>query len=111
MSPDEEEKEITVKAPSKPVVSPEKKAEKTAEKSLEEERFGVLQFPKKISRYLGVTVATTGVLLLSLFAYMSATGQTSGILLDSETGSLSLVVWGFVGLINIVVGFLFMGRE
>ena len=110
MSPDEEEKEITVKAPSKPVVSPEKKAEKTAEKSLEEERFGVLQFPKKISKYVGVIASATGVLLLSLFAYMSATGQTSGILLSSEAGSLTLAVYGFVGLVNIVVGLLFLGR-
>jgi hypothetical protein len=111
MSSEEEKKEITVKAPSKPVVSPEKKAEKTTEKSLEEERFGVLQFPKKISRYVGVTIAATGVLLLSLFAYMSVTGRTSGILLSSETDAVSLVIWGFAGLINIVVGFLFLGRE
>ena len=111
MSSDEEKKEIIVKAPAKPVVSPDKKAERTTEKDLEEERFGVLQFPKKISRYLGVTVGTIGFLLIFLFAYMSATRQTSGILLSSQTTSASLVVWGFVGAINIVVGFLFMGRE
>src|SRR3989337_1295500 len=110
MTSEEEKKDITVKAPSKPVVSPEKKAEKTAEKSLEEERFGVLQFPKKISKYVGVIASATGVLLLSLFAYMSATGQTRGILLSSEAGSLTLAVWGFVGLVNIVVGLLFLGR-
>jgi hypothetical protein len=111
MSSEEEKKEITVKAPSKPVVSPEKKAEKTTEKSLEEERFGVLQFHKKVSRYVGVTIVATGVLLLSLFAYMSVTGRTSGILLSSETDVVSLVIWGFAGLINIAVGFLFLGRE
>jgi hypothetical protein len=111
MSSEEEKKEITVKAPSKPVVSPERKAEKTTEKSLEEERFGVLLFPQKISRYLGVTIAATGVLLLTLFAYMSVTGRTTGILLSSETDVLSLAIWGFAGLINIVVGFLFLGRE
>jgi hypothetical protein len=111
MSSDEEEKEITVKAPLKPVVSPEKKAEKTTEKVLEEERFSVLQSTKKIGRYLGMTAAITGALLLFLFAYMSITGQTSGILLSSEAGSLSLAVWGFVGLVNIVVGLLFLGRE
>jgi hypothetical protein len=111
MASDEEKKEITVKAPSKPTISPEKKAEKVAEKSLEQERYGVLLFPKKISKYGGATAIATGVLLLSLFVYMGATGLTSGILLSSEAGALSLAVWGFVGLINIVIGLLLMGRE
>jgi len=111
MTSNEENREITVKAPSKPVISPEKKAEETAEKALEEERFNVLQFPKKINRYFGVTITATGILLLFLFAYMSATGQTGGILLSLGSGSLTLVLWGFVGLLNIVIGLLFLGRE
>jgi hypothetical protein len=111
MTSEEENKEITVKAPSKPAVSPEKQAEKTVEKALEEERFKVLQFPKKISKFFGIIVAVTGVLLLFFFVYMAATWQTGGILLSSSSGSLSLVGWGFVGLLNIVTGFLFLGRE
>ncbi len=111
MSSDEENKEITVKAPTKPTLSPEKQAEKAAQKSLETERFGVLQFPQKISKYLGVTVALTGILLVFLSIYMSATGQTGGILLSLGSGSLSLLLWGFVGLLNVVIGFLFLGRD
>jgi hypothetical protein len=107
----DDEKEVTVRAPSKPVVAPEKQAEKKTEKALEEERYGVLQFPKKISRFLGAAVAATGVLLLGLFAYMSATGETGGILLASGSGSASLAVWTIVGLFNIVAGFVFLGRE
>jgi hypothetical protein len=111
LTSEEKSKEITVKAPSKPVVSPEKQAEKTAEKALEEERFEVLQFPKKISRYVGMVATVTGVWLFSLFVYMSATGQTNGILLSSGSNLLCLATWGFVGLLNILVGFLFLGRE
>ncbi len=111
MSSDEENKEITVKAPSKPADSSEKKAEVIAQKALEEERFSVLEFPKKISRYMGMAVVATGVLLVLLFVYMAASGQTSGLLLSSGSGSLILVAWGFVALLNIVVGFLFLGRE
>ena len=111
MSSDEKKKEITVEAPLKPVVSSEKKAEKTAEKSLEEERFGVLQFPKKISRYLGMTAVFTGMLLVFFFVYIRITGQTSSLLLSSEAGLLSLVVWSFVGMVNIIIGLLFLGRE
>jgi hypothetical protein len=111
MSSDENNREITVKAPTKPVDTAEKKAEETVEKSLEEERFNVLEFPKKISKYAGVTALATGGLILILFVYMASTGQTSGILLSSGSGSLSLVVWGFVGLLNLVVGFIFLGRE
>jgi hypothetical protein len=111
MSSEEESEEITVKAPSKSAVSAEKQSQKTAEKSLEEERFKVLQFPKKISRYIGVTVIATGVLLILLFGFMGVTGQTEGVLLSSESGFLDLVLWGFVGLLNVIVGFLFLGRE
>jgi hypothetical protein len=111
VSSDEENKEITVKAPTKPVDSSEKKAEEIAQKALEQERFNVLEFPKKISRYMGMVVTATGVLLVLFFVYMAASGQTDGILLSSGSGSLSLVAWGFVGLLNIVVGFLFLGRE
>jgi len=111
MTPNEEKKEITVKAPSKPVVSPEKKAEKTTAKALEKERYDVLQFPKKIDQYIGVATAVMGVLLLSLIAYVGATGRISDILLSPGTSTLYLLVWGFVGLINIITGLLFMGRE
>ena len=106
-----EEKEITVKAPSKPVTSPEEKTRKTTEKALEEERFSVLQFPKKISKYLGITVTATGGMLIILFAYMGITGQTGGLLLSSDIASSSLFIWGLVGVVNIIVGFLFFGRE
>lgn len=111
MTTDEEKKEVIVKAPSKPVLSPERTAKKQTEKALEEERFGVLQISKKVSKYLGITTAVVGFLVLGLFVYISATGQTSGILLSSQTASLSLVVWILVGLVNVVIGFLFMGSE
>ncbi len=111
MPSEEENEEITVKAPSKPTVSEERQYQKTVEKSLEEERFKVLQFPKKISRYIGATVIATGVLLVLLFAFMGATGKTEGILISSESSSMSLGLWVFVGLLNIIVGFLFFGRE
>jgi hypothetical protein len=111
MAPDDERREIVVRAPSKPVVSPEEKERKSAEKSLEEERFNVLKYSKKVSEYIGLTVLCTGILLITFFAYFASTGQTGGILLSSASASASLVVWGFVGLINIVVGFLLMGRD
>jgi hypothetical protein len=111
MPSEEENKEITVKAPSKPIVSSDKQTEKTTEKALEEERFKVLQFPNKISRFFGLIAAGTGVSILFLFLYMAVTMQTSSILISSASGPLNLVGWGFVGLLNIVVGFLFLGRE
>ena len=111
MSSDDENKEITVKAPSKSGISPEKQAEKATQKALEEERFNVLEFPKKISRFLGVIVTGTGFFLFSLFVFMSVSGQTDGILLSLRNSWLTLVVWGFVGLLNIIFGFLLMGRE
>jgi hypothetical protein len=110
MSSEEEKKEITVKAPAKPEMSAEKQSEKAAVKALEEERFSVLQFPKKISKYIGLLVISTGFLLFFLIFYVYLTGQT-GVFLSTESSLFSLVLWGFVGLINIFVGFIFLGRE
>jgi hypothetical protein len=111
MTSNEEKREITVKAPSKPVTSPQEKERKSSEKALEEERFSALQFPKKISKYFSFIVMATGVLLLFAIAFTSATGQTSTLLFSTETNLPSIVLWGFVALINIIAGFFFLGRE
>lgn len=108
---EDKEKEITVKAPSKPVVSPEKKAEKAVEKALEEERFEILQISNKVGLYFGTSVVFIGVLLLCLFAYVSITGQAWLIILSSEATAFSLFLWVFVGIVNIISGFLLMGSE
>jgi hypothetical protein len=110
VSSEEEQKEITVSAPSKSAVSAERQSERSLEKALEEERFEVLQFPKKVSRYLGLTAMLVGFFLVLLFAYVGLTGQMETLFL-SGTVFPSLVLWGFVGLLNVVVGFLFLGRE
>jgi hypothetical protein len=107
----EEKEEITVKAPAKPVVSPEKQAEKAAAKSLEEEKFEVLQISSRIGAYFGTSVIFVGVLLLCLFVYVSISGQVGLIVLSSEATSFSLVLWVFVGIVNIISGFLLMGSD
>ena len=111
MTEDKEKEEIIVKAPSKPVVSPEKKAEKAIEKSLEEERFEILQISNKVGAYFGATVVFVGVLLLCLFAYVRITGQAGVVILSSEATMFSLALWVFVGIVNIISGFLLMGNE
>ena len=108
---DKENEEIIVNAPSKPVVSPEKKAEKAIEKALEEEKFGTLQISNKFGSYFGVSVILAGVLLLCIFAYVSITGQAGLAVLSSEASAFSLALWVFVGVVNIVSGFLLMGSE
>jgi len=108
---DNEKEEIIVKAPSKPVVSPEKKAERDAEKSLEEERFDILQISSKLGAYFGVAVVAVGVLLLCLFAYVSISGQAGLIVLSSNSTIFSMFLWLFVGLLNIIGGFLLIGNE
>lgn len=111
MTEDKEEEEIIVKAPAKPVISPEKKAEKATAKSLEEERFEVLKISSRIGAYFGASVIFVGVLLLCLFAYVSITGQVGLIILSSEATSFSLVLWLFIGIVNIISGFLLMGSD
>ncbi len=72
MTEDEERKEIIVKAPSKSVVAPEKKAEKATEKALEEERYNVFQIPNKVGKYVGLSSIAAGVSLFVLLAYTSS---------------------------------------
>jgi hypothetical protein len=108
---DKEKEEITVKAPSKPVVSPEKKAERTLEKSLEEERFDLLHVSNEFGAYFGIAVVAIGILLLSLFAFVSVSGQAGLLVLSSESTIFSMFLWLFAGLLNIIGGFLLIGSE
>jgi hypothetical protein len=111
MTEDKEKEEIMVKAPAKPVVSPQRKAEKAIAKSLEEERFEVLQISSRIGAYFGTAAIFVGVLLLCLLAYVSITSQVGLISLSPESTSFSLVLWVFTGLVNIITGFLLMGSD
>lgn len=111
MTEDKEKEEITVKAPSKPVVSPEKKTERIIEKSLEEERFDLLHVLGELGAYFGVAVVAVGILLLCLFAFVSVSGQAGLLVLSSESTMFSMFLWIFVGLLNIITGFLLLGSE
>ena len=106
-----DEKEIVVKAPSRPVVAPEKKAQKAAERAVEEEKYGILQVSKRLSRFLGFTSLASGVLLVVLMAYGDFSGQTSLFFLSLNPPIPIIGLWIFIGLINIVAGFLLMGSE
>jgi hypothetical protein len=111
MPSDEKKEEITVKAPSRPIIPPEKRAEKTAERALEEERYGVLQVPKKIGKYIGAVSLGTGILLIGLLMYAIFSDQTDLIFLSLGSSLPIVGLWIFVGLISIVIGFLLMGSE
>ena len=104
-------KEIVVQAPSKSATPPEKKAEKVAEKALEEERIGVLKISCKAGQCFSVSVLIAGVLLLSLFGYITMTGHTDWMAISPEPSFLTLVVWIFVGVVNVVGGLLLMGID
>jgi|GEM_PF-1518844 hypothetical protein len=104
-------KEITVKAPPKPVTPEEKKAEKAVEKALEEERFGVLQVSRKVGMYFSASMLVAGALLLCLCAYVIFTGYVEWIVVSPEITFLGFLVWIFVGIVNIVGGFLLVGSE
>ncbi len=111
MTADEEKKELVVKAPSKPAIAPERKAEKAAEKALEEERYGVLQIPKKVGKYMGISSIAVGISLLVLLVYAGLTGQSDWIFLSSASSLPIVGLWIVVGMISAIVGFLLMGSD
>ena len=110
LTEEEKKEEITVKAPTKSVTAPEKTAQKEIEKEFEEERYGVLQVPKKTGILIGAYSIFAGALLFFFLTYMSLTGQVSGMF--SSSGPLWVLgVWLTVGVISIVAGFLLMGSD
>lgn len=111
MTKKKNEKEIVVRAPSKPVAHPEKKAEKAAEKALEEERFGVFRISHKVGRYFSLSILVSGVLLLCLSTYVTVTDYLDWIVTSPEITFWGIVVWVFVGMVNVVGGLLLMGSE
>lgn len=111
MTKNDEKKEIIVRAPTKPVVTAEKKAERAIERSLEEERFDILQVSNELGVYFGVAVTVIGILLLCLFVYVGITGQSGLIVLSSEATFFSKFLWIFIGLLNIISGFLLIGNR
>ena len=107
----EKKEEIVVPGPSKPVTHPEKEAQKKAEKALEEERFNVLQVSRKIGTSFSASLLVAGTLLSILLLYAFLTGQIDRIILSSEYALPSLAVWVFVGITNVLGGFLLMGSR
>jgi len=104
-------KEIVVRAPPRPVTQPEKKAEKTREKALEEERFGVLQISHEISTYFSASLLASGVLLLCLFTYVTVTDHADWIIISPSMTFLGIVVWVWVSIISFLGGLLLIGSE
>jgi hypothetical protein len=111
LATDDEKNEITVKAPTKPIIAPEKKAEKDAEKALEEERYSVLQIPKKVGKYIGISSVIVGFSLFVLLAYGTLIGQSKWVFLSSASPLPIVGLWIVVGIVSVVVGFLLIGSD
>jgi uncharacterized integral membrane protein len=111
LADNENKEEITVEAPSAPVVAPQKKAEKATEKALEEERYNVLQIPNKVGKYIGISSICVGATLLVLLAIASSTSQNNFAFLSFSSPLPIVGLWIVVGLISVIVGFLLMGSE
>jgi hypothetical protein len=111
LTSDDKKKEIAVKAPSKSVISPEKKTEKAVKKAFEIERYNVLQVPRKISKYIGVLTVSLGVFLFGLLAYAGLTSQGNWIFLSYASSLPIVTMWIVVGLVSTVAGFLLIGSK
>ena len=111
MPKDKEKKEIVVEAPSKQVISPKKEVEKNIEKALEEERFEVLHFSRKVGSYFGASVVVIGILLLSFFVYSIIGGQIDWLVPSIQESFLGVALWILIGSANVIGGLLLIGTE
>ncbi|MEM2098301.1 MAG: hypothetical protein QXU99_00935 [Candidatus Bathyarchaeia archaeon] len=106
-----EEEEIIVSAPSKSVVSTDKKTAKAIDRALEEEKFAIFEILKRVSGYFGVLIFFSGVILLGLFIFVSVSGQEGLLVFSSASPVFILVLWIFLGVINVVGGCLLICSE
>ncbi len=111
MNEDEKDEEIIVPGPLKAATPPEKRREKVVERALEEERFGVLHVSRRIGESFSVSVLAAGICLVLALAYLGLTGQQVWLVKYSGTLPWVIVLWIFLGIVNIVGGMLLMGSE
>jgi len=102
----EKEDENTVDGPTFSITQPEKKVEKDTKRSIEEERYGVLQVSHKIGAFFSFSMIVSGVILFFLSIFQLITHSN----LFSENTILILVVYVFVSIVNSVGGLLLIGK-
>ncbi|MDH5460056.1 MAG: hypothetical protein OEW71_03360 [Candidatus Bathyarchaeota archaeon] len=103
-------REIRIFAPFRPTVRPEEATVKTQRKALEEERFGVLELSRRISRKFGPLPAIVGASLLITSIYLVITNTV--LTADSpEAKAFFIVLSIFLGVVNVVAGLLLMGSD
>lgn len=103
-------REIRIFAPFRPSIRPEEAIIKAQRKALEEERFKVLEFSRRISRKFSPLPIIVGVSLLITSTYLFITN--TGLAADSsEIKALFIMLSIILGVINVVTGLLLMGSD
>lgn len=111
MAEDQEKKEVIIKAPAKQIIDSQRKIEKATEEALEEERYTVLQWPKRFSKYIGYTSTAIGALLFVLLCASSLSAEANWAVLSSQASLPIIGIWILTGLVSVIVGFLLIGSE
>ena len=103
-------REIRIFAPFRPSLRPEEAVIKAQRKALEEERYKVLEFSRRISRKFSLLPIMAGASLLITSTYMFVTNAV--LIVDSpEIKVLFITLLVLLGIVNVVAGLLLMGSD
>ena len=104
------EREIRIPAPIKPTLRPEEAVIKAQRKALEEERFRVLEFSRRIGKKFGPMPIIVGASLLTISVYLVITDAVLTVLMagSPEIKAFFTVLSILFGVVNVVTGLLLM---
>lgn len=104
------EREIRIPAPIKPTLRPEEAVIKAQRKALEEERFRVLEFSRRIGKKFGPIPIIVGASLLIISVYLVITDTVLTLLMagSQEIKAFFTVFSILLGVVNVVTGLLLM---
>ena len=106
-------REIRISAPIRPTLRPEEAIIKAQQKALEEERFRVLEFSRRIGKKFGPIPVIVGAYLLIISVYLVITDTVLTVLMagSPEIKVFFTVFSIFLGVVNAVTGLLLMGSD
>lgn len=102
---------LIVKGPSKSYTSVDKIRERTVEKDLETERFEILRIIRKAGRIFGVVPLISGIFFLFFFVMARLINPSGWTLIASRLTDLNAIWLGFLGLIILISGLIFLSSD
>ena len=102
---------LIVKGPPKQYTSVDRRREKTIETDLETERFEILRAIRKAGRIFGIVPFISGIFFAIFFIMIKLDNPSGWTLIASKRTDLNAIWLGFLGLVILFSGLIFLSSE